>query len=120
VLGQVGSTVDDQRAKLQAALQDAEARFRNAIIGLIVLVVVAGAVIAFIVMQWKRHERLVQLLTLQIDRVPDEPTREALKHQIQDLATVGGLEVPLRKQLQKQGLLKGSGGANEPPRRAAG
>jgi len=120
VLGQVGSAADDQRQKLETSLEQAQTRLRNAILGLIVLVVISGAVIAFIVFQWRRQDRLVQLLTLQIDRLPESSSRDALKQRIQELATVGGLERALRKQLAKQGLLEDPSAARPPAKHDEG
>lgn len=106
VLGQATGAVDAERAKLQQDLTVAEGRFREALVGILVVVLVAGAVGTFLIIQWRRQDRLVQLLTLQIDRIPDEKARDELKHRIQDLASAGGLEPHLRAQLGKQGLLR--------------
>ncbi len=105
-LAQASTAVDEQREKLKQDAAEAEVKFRNALIGIGALVLLAGGVIGFLIWLHRRNQRLLQLLTMQINKIPDQKSYDELVGRIRNLASATGLEPVLRSELKKQGLLR--------------
>ncbi|GAB4010382.1 hypothetical protein GCM10028808_21000 [Spirosoma migulaei] len=71
---------------------------------LIGLGLVAAAIIGWVWYQRRRYLRIVKLLTLQIDKIPDKETYDELVSRIRHSAQAESLEPVLRTVLQDQGI----------------
>ncbi len=93
------------KSDLKPQLEDLSFLQRNVTEVLITVAVLALIIIGFVWWQKEKYLRLTRLLATQIHSIPDDQQFQQLKQRIHEKAKETGLEMPLRKILQQQGLL---------------
>jgi len=87
---------------------------RNATVALVGVAVLAFGLIAFSWWEKLRYQKTLELLTVQIDRIPNRANYDELVHRIQSSAQDRGVEPILRQVLARNGLLaQPSAGASQ-------